>query len=151
MPGEQLPRDFSRIPPQGAKAHVLASIPGTGQAKEAVIANRIPQTATVRRNDAKPDVHYSGPPRFEPFEGTGMEYAVNTTAEVIHAEGRDYAIQHGIWFVSDSPAGPWTVADMIPAVIYTIPPNSPLYHACATRASTALRRSMFTSATRRGI
>ena len=128
VPGAQLPRDFARIAPESPKGHVLASIPGTEQAREAVIANQIPQTATVRRADAKLDVRYSGEPQFMPIEGTPMEYAVNTTAEVIHAEGRYYAIQHGIWFVADSPVGPWVVADTIPAVIYTIPPSSPLYH-----------------------
>ena len=51
--GSQLPRDFARISPESPKGHVLASIPGTEQAREAVIANQIPQTATVRRNEAK--------------------------------------------------------------------------------------------------
>jgi len=67
---------------------VLASIPGTEQAREAVIANQIPQTATVRRSEAKLEVRYNGPPQFRPIEGTSMEYAVNTASEVIHAEGR---------------------------------------------------------------
>jgi hypothetical protein len=93
-----------------------------------VIANQIPQTATVRRSEAKLEVHYDGTPQFRPIEGTSMEYAINTSSEVIHAEGRYYAVQHGIWFTADSPLGPWAVADMIPAVIYTIPPDSPLYH-----------------------
>ena len=57
-----------------------------------------------------------------------MEYAINTSAEVIHADGRYYAVQHGVWFVADSSLGPWAVADMIPAEIYTIPPSCPLYH-----------------------
>jgi len=126
--GDQLPRDFSRIAADSPKGHVLASIPGTEQAREAVIENQIPQTATVKRSEAKLDVRYDGPPQFKPIEGTPMEYAVNTVSEVIHAEGRYYAIEHGVWFVADSPLGPWVVADMIPAVIYTIPPSSPLYH-----------------------
>jgi hypothetical protein len=128
VPGEQLPADFSRIPPESPKAHVLASIPGTEQAREAVIANEIPQTATVKRIDAKLDVHYDGPPKFQAIEGTSMEYAVNTSAEVIHAGQNYYAVKHGVWFVADSPLGPWAVADMIPAEIYTIPPSCPLYH-----------------------
>ena len=57
-----------------------------------------------------------------------MQYAVNTSAEVIHADDRYYAVQHAIWFVADSPLGPWAVADMIPAEIYAIPPSCPLYH-----------------------
>jgi hypothetical protein len=128
VPGEKLPGDFSRIPTESPKGHVLASIPGTEQAREAIIANQIPQTATVQRSEAKLNVQYDGPPQFQPIEGTAMEYAVNTSAEVIHAAGRYYAVQHGVWFVSDSASGPWAVADMIPAEIYTIPPSCPLYH-----------------------
>lgn len=126
--GEQLPGDFSKIDLEGPKARVLASIPGTEQAREAVIANQIPQTATVHRSDAKLDVRYYGDPQFRPIEGTPMEYAINTSSEVIHAEGRYYAIEHGVWFVADAPMGPWVVADLIPSVIYTIPPSSPLFH-----------------------
>jgi len=127
-PGEQLPHDFSKIAVDSPKGHVLASIPGTEQARESVIANQIPQTATVRRSEARIDVRYYGEPQFQPIMGTPMEYAINTSSEVIHAEGRYYAIEHGVWFVADSPLGPWAVADMIPSVIYTIPPNSPLFH-----------------------
>jgi hypothetical protein len=41
VPGEQLPGDFPRIPPDSPKGHVLASIPGTEQAREAVSADRV--------------------------------------------------------------------------------------------------------------
>jgi len=128
VPGEQVPRDFTRIPPGDPKAHVLASIPGTEQAREAVIANQIPQTAAVRRSEAKLEAHYNGDPEFRAISGTSMQYAVNTSSEVIRVDGRYYAVQHAIWFVADSPLGPWAVADMIPAEIYTIPPSCPLYH-----------------------
>jgi len=128
LAGSQLPHDFTRISPESPKGHVLASIPGTEQAREAVIANQIPQTATVRRNEAKLTVKYSGPPEFRPIVGTDMENAINTSSEVIHAEGRYYAVEHGVWFDADDPQGPWAVADMIPACIYTIPPSSPLFH-----------------------
>jgi hypothetical protein len=127
-PPDQLPRDFARISPQSPKGHVLASVPGTEQAREAVIANQIPQTATVRRSEAKLEVQYSGPPEFRPITGTDMQYAINTSSEVILAQGQYYAIQHGVWFVADEPLGPWIVADMIPPEIYTIPPSSPLFH-----------------------
>jgi hypothetical protein len=128
VPGDELPEDFARIPAESPKGHVLASVPGTEQAREAAIANEIPQTATVRRSEAKLDVQYDGPPKFQPIEGTAMEYAINTSADVIHAAGRYYAVQDGVWFVADSPLGPWAVADLIPAEIYTIPPSCPLYH-----------------------
>ncbi len=126
--GANLPKDFAKIPPENPKYSVLVSIPGTEQAKEAVIANQIPQTATVKRSQAKLTVSYDGAPQFRPIEGTSMEYAINTSSEVVHAAGRYYAVRNGIWFVSDGPTGPWAVADNIPAQIYSIPPSNPLYH-----------------------
>ena len=38
-----------------------------------------------------------------------------------------YAAQVGIWFTAPSLHGPWAVATSVPAVIYSIPPSSPLY------------------------
>jgi hypothetical protein len=82
----------------------------------------------VKRTDAKLTVQYDGAAQFKPIEGTNLEYAINTSTDVIHAEGRYYALQGGIWFVSSSPPGPWVLADTIPAAIYSIPSSSPLYH-----------------------
>jgi hypothetical protein len=45
VPGERLPPDFARIPDASPKENVKASVPGTRQAQEAVIAAGIPQTA----------------------------------------------------------------------------------------------------------
>jgi hypothetical protein len=126
--GDKLPGDFKHIPPDSPKAAVLASIPGTEQAREAVIADQIPQTATVKRSEAHLHVRYDGQPKFQPIEGTSMEYAVNTATDVIHAEGQYYAVHNAVWFVANSPFGPWAVADYIPSVIYTIPPSCPLFH-----------------------
>ena len=124
----QLPRDFAKIPPDSPKGSVLASVPGTEQAREAVIANQIPQTAAVRRSEAKLEVRYDGAPQFRPIEGTSLEYAMNTANDVIRAGARYYACHNGVWFVADAPDGPWVVADTIPAEIYRIPPSSPLFH-----------------------
>ena len=125
---KELPRDFAKIPRNSPKARVLVSVPGTQEAKEAAVASQIPQTATVKRKAAKLKVTYDGAPKFAPIDATGMEYAVNSPDDVIHAEGRYSAVHDAIWFVSDSPLGPWEVADSVPPVIYTIPPDCPLYH-----------------------
>ncbi|HUJ50526.1 MAG TPA: hypothetical protein VLW25_10015 [Bryobacteraceae bacterium] len=128
VPGSALPPDFAKIPPASPKGYVLASVPNTEQAREAVIANQIPQTAAVRRDQAKLDVRYDGEPKFQPIPGTSMEYAVNSSTEVIYTQNRYWACQNGVWFDSDSPLGPWELAENIPPEIYTIPPTSPLYH-----------------------
>jgi len=125
----QMPSDFLKIPPGNPKATVLASVPGTAQAKEALIANSIPQTATITRSEAKVTVQYDGEATFEPIEGTSMSYAKNTSAEVIKVSDKDYyCVEAGVWFKSSSPDGPWLVADKVPAEIYGIPPSSPLYN-----------------------
>ena len=44
---------------------MLASVPGTDQATEAVLLAQIPQTARVNKKELKaPDVGYQGDPKF---------------------------------------------------------------------------------------
>jgi len=129
VPGKELPSDFAKIPSDHPRANALVSVPGTPQAEEAVIANSIPQTSTIKRSEAKLEVPYDGEPRFAPIEGTPLQYAVNTSVPVIRVDaGSYYSVQNGVWFVGPSPTGPWAVADSVPAVIYSIPPSSPLYY-----------------------
>jgi len=127
--GKELPAGFAKIPEDSPMAGVLVSVPGTPQAKEALIANAIPQTATITRKEAKLQVRYDGAPEFKPIEGMGLQYAVNTSTPVIRVDDKNYyAVENGVWFVGAGPAGPWTVATSVPAVIYTIPPSSSLHY-----------------------
>ena len=123
-----MPPDFAKIPTDNPKHIVLASVPGTLQAKEALIANAIPQTATITRSEAKLTVQYDGEPTFVPMEGTSMSYAKNTSASVIKVSNNDYyCVEAGVWFKASLPQGPWLVADTVPTQIYDIPLSSPLY------------------------
>ena len=124
-----LPADFAKIPPYSPKASVLVSIPGTPQAKEALIANQIPQTATINRAKAKLTLSYVGEPDFQPVTGTSLQYAVNSTTPVVMVSGTSYySCQGGVWFTGISANGPWAVATTVPPAIYTIPPSSPIYY-----------------------
>ncbi|HKY41495.1 MAG TPA: hypothetical protein VJM50_00250, partial [Pyrinomonadaceae bacterium] len=132
--GERLPADFARIPAVHEKAAVLVSVPGTPQAKEALIANAIPQTATITRSAASMTVSYDGSPQFKSIENTTLMYAVNTSLPVIKVDSHNYyAVQKGVWFVATSPAGPWIVATSVPAIIYSIPVSSPLHYVTYVR------------------
>jgi hypothetical protein len=64
------------------------------------------------------------------FHGRGalLTYAVNTGFAGIGAGGRYYVCYQGAWFVGATPQGPWILAETVPAVIYTIPPTSPVYY-----------------------
>jgi hypothetical protein len=67
---KNLPESFALIPEKSPKSGVLVSVPGTGPAKEALIANSIPQTATITRKEAQLQVQYDGDPQFNTIEGT---------------------------------------------------------------------------------
>ncbi len=124
-----MPPDFAKIPVDSPKATILASVPGTPQAAEGLIANSIPQTATITRAEAKLTVTYDGEATFVPIEGTAMSYAKNTSVPVIKVSDNNYyCVEGGVWFKAPSPQGPWRVADTVPPEIYTIPPSSPIYY-----------------------
>ena len=56
-----LPADFKKISLEHERSRVLASVPGTDQAAEAVLLAQIPQTARVNKKETKaPDVAYQG-------------------------------------------------------------------------------------------
>ncbi|MDH5833581.1 hypothetical protein [Luteimonas kalidii] len=131
---DKLPADFARIPPDSPKSGVLASIAGTPEAHEAVIANGIPQTATVHRSQASLQVPYDGAPQFKPIAGTSLQYAANTPVPVIRVSADGfYAVDKGIWFTAAAATGPWTVATSVPAAIYGIPTSSPLHYVTYVR------------------
>jgi hypothetical protein len=129
VPGTGLPADFAKIPSYSPKADALVSVPGTVQAREAMIANQIPQTATISRTAAHLTVKYDGAPDFQPMSGTSLRYAANSRTPVIQMPaGSFYACQTGVWFVSSSAAGPWAVATSVPVEIYSIPASAPIHY-----------------------
>src|SRR5208283_618771 len=97
---------FAKIPLDNPKSTVLASVPGTPQAKEALIANSIPQTASITRSEAKLTVQYDGEATFVPIEATSMTYAKNTRAAVIKVSDNNYhCVEGGVWFKAPTPQG----------------------------------------------
>jgi len=125
---DKLPADFTRIPADSDKGNVLANVAGTPQAKEAVLEAQIPQTAQVDRKDARETVTYAGDPKFVPIKGTHMAYAVNTDKAVLLIDGKYYVCDQAVWFVGDSPEGPWTVSVSVPDEVLDLPPDVPVYN-----------------------
>ena len=122
-----LPDDFRKIPLEHPRSRVLASVPGTPQAAEAVLIADIPQRARVSRTLAAPTVAYQGQPDFQPIEST-VSRAVNTDKDVFEVDTIYYMCFQGVWFIAEAPAGPWSVTDAVPKAIYRIPPSSPAYN-----------------------
>jgi hypothetical protein len=126
----EVPADFSKIPENSEKGHVLSSVPGTMEARDAVLLAQVPTTAVVNKAEveAKVKVSYSGDPQFKPIDSTQLEYAVNTQSRVIKDGSAYYLCDNAIWFIANDPTGPWKVADAIPKEIYSIPSSSPVYN-----------------------
>jgi hypothetical protein len=130
VPGGKLPADFANIPDSSPKENVKASVPGTPQSLEALIADSIPQTAAINRKQARMDPpKFDGTPQWKPIEGTSLQYAVNTAWPIVQVNASSYyAVENGVWFTARSLAGPWTVADSVPPAIYSMPPSSPIFN-----------------------
>ena len=125
-----LPADFKKIPATSPASAVLASVPGTADAEEAVLQAQIPTVATVNKKEAaaKLNVLYDGEPKFQPIAETQLSYAVNTQDKVIRDGDLYYLCFQGVWFLSSDPSGPWQTVDSIAQAIYQIPPSSPLHN-----------------------
>ena len=134
VPAKSLPKDFSRIPDSSRKENVKASVPGTRQAQEALIADQIPTTARVQRKLATFAPQIDGEPKLAAIAGTPLQYVLNTPAPIIRVDDTSwYACQDGVWFSASSMSGPWQVAATVPAVIYTIPSSSPVHYVTYVR------------------
>ena len=126
----KLPPDFAKIPVSSPASAILATVPGTDEAKDAVLLAQVPTTMTVKPTEAaaKVKVAYAGDPKFEPIKGTSMQYGTNTADKVIELEGTYYLCLQGVWFMAPTPTGPWSTCMSVPKEIYTIPSSSPVYN-----------------------
>ncbi len=123
---EKLPAAFYRIPPDSDQGYVLAFVPDTPQAEEAVADAQIPVTGAIPRN-ATTQVSYDGAPKFAAIDATDLQYATNTQTPVIKAQDKYYAVDQAVWYESDKPDGTYQVASSVPKEIYDMPPSSPVY------------------------
>jgi len=123
-----LPGDFQQIPADSPAAYVRASVPGTEEARDAVLIASMPTTAVVNRNDVSLTVTYEGEPKFKSIEGVNVSYALNTPYDVLFVNGNYYCCYQGVWFMAVSAKGPWAVATAVPQQIYMIPPSAPVYN-----------------------
>jgi hypothetical protein len=125
----RLPSDFTKISLEHPRSRVLASVPGTPQAAEAVLLAQVPQTARVNKKEIKaPAVEYQGDPQFEPIPQTTVARAVNTDKDIIKVGDLYYMCFQGVWFMGRSPDGPWQVTSSVPGQIYEIPASSPAHN-----------------------
>jgi hypothetical protein len=129
-----LPDVFARIPANHDKGHVLFSVPGTRQARLAMIEAALPHRVTVSRDAyAELELTWVGEPRFEPIETTQLERGLNTPLQIIRHNNFYYLCYEGVWYFSALPEGPWKVALQIPDEIYRIPATDPAFNVTFVR------------------
>jgi hypothetical protein len=127
--GSDLPADFARIPDNDPSAFVKASVPGTTEAKDAVLLASVPVTTAVDvATPAKVEVSYNGQPSFQAIPSTTVQYATNTASAVFLVNNAYYLCQAGVWYTSPAPVGPWAYCLNVPAAIYAIPPSHPTHN-----------------------
>ena len=126
---EELPEVFGLIPETHARAAVRSAVPGTLEARAALMEATLPRQKTVPVG-AEPAqaVPYAGAPVFEAIDGTGLQRAVNTPFAVIKHNAFYYLCYEAAWYMSRSPQGPWRVATSVPDELFRIPPSDPLHH-----------------------
>jgi hypothetical protein len=142
--GRLLPKDFAMISDSSALETVKASVPGTVQAQEAVIAATIPQTNALAKSATLPSISVDGGAQLKPIAGTNMEYVANASRPIIRlSDNTWYACVNGAWLVGPSPNGPWALATSVPNEIYSIPPNSPMHYVTYVQVYRATDDSVF--------
>jgi len=131
---KDLSKDFKKIPDSSPKENVKASVAGTNQAQEALIANSIPETAEVVRNEVSYKPTFDGKPQLVAIEGTKLSRVENSPDTIIKVSNHDYyALYNGVWFYAKKLEGKWQAADTIPTEIYSIPPSSPVHNVTYVR------------------
>ena len=123
-----LPADFKKIPLEHDRSRVLASVPGTDEAIEAVLLAEIPQTARVNKKETKaPDVAFQGDPQFTPIEPTTVQRAVNTDKDVFKFGDHCYMCYQGVVRRQERNRSVGS-RKLGPQEIYKIPVSSPAHH-----------------------
>jgi hypothetical protein len=130
----QLPGEFASIPADHEKAHVRVAVPGTEEARVALIETAIPRKKLLAVNaGGELKVKYAGEPEFVNIQGTPLGRAVNTPHQVIRHNNFYYLCEDGAWYLASAPTGPWVVATELPEAIYDIPPTDPAYNVTFVR------------------
>jgi hypothetical protein len=124
-----LPADIAHLTATGPWRDVKASIAGTSEARDAIVAATTPHVERVSRRKTMSVPVVDGDPIFAAIDGTRVRYLVNSPMPVVSVDAHAgyFAVENGVWFAAPALQGPWQVATAIPGDIYAIPPSAPLH------------------------
>jgi len=129
VPPTRLPPSFRSLPKSGRLAAARASVPGTVEAYESIVAAREIQTVTVKA-DTPCQMSWRGEPAWSGVDGIdGLSYGTNASQPTFKFEDAFWCCADGMWFKGSSATGPWAITDSVPMRIYRVPPTNPDYAA----------------------
>jgi hypothetical protein len=127
-PGEEAQGAGEEAQEAGAEAAGAAEGDGQDDEDEAIPAIRVATKPTEL-------IVTDGPPRWDPVDGTGLQYMSNTESDVLKdmETRRMYVPLSGRWYFSNHLEGPWIFvpSDHLPADFANIPPDGELGHLLA--------------------
>ena len=110
-----------------ARAGVVDLLDGQGATPKPSLAQGIP--AIYVSETPTELIVFNGPPAFTPISGTALQWASNTTADVIFDTGGNdyYVLLSGRWYRAPALSAPWTyvASTGLPADFRRIPVGSP--------------------------
>ena len=108
-------------PGRAPRSRVLASVPGTRQATEAVLLAPIPRTARVNKKELKaPESSTRASRSSSRLSSQASQQAVNTDKDIVKFGDLYYMCFQGVWFMSKAAEALGSGVD-VPKEIYTIP------------------------------
>lgn len=125
---KKLPAAFSDIPSVHGMGYVRASVPGTLEARTALLEAGLPQQKSVKVSDTLAlENQYVGEPQFEKIPNTSIARASNSGYEIFLYQGVYYLCYEGAWYQASRADGPWEPALRVPDQLYEIPASSSSY------------------------
>jgi hypothetical protein len=107
----------------------LALLPPGGS-----VSGAEPMESAATESAAVRPPRFDGEPQWASIAGTPLSYAANMATPLIRVDSHTYyALENSVWFAATAPAGPWVVAASVPAILYSIPPGSPLHYVTFVR------------------
>lgn len=139
----KLPDAFSSIPEDHGMSYVRASVPGTLEARTALLEARLPERKTVPADESLELTNqYVGEPKFETIPNTSIARATNSGYEIFLYQSVFYLCYEGAWYQADNAEGPWTPAFRVPDDLYDIPASSPSYPVTQVRVASSSSTSV---------
>ncbi len=124
---ETLPEEFTRIPRDHIRGHVVWCVPGTPEASEACAHAAMEERATLSKY-AKAELLVEGKEPVTAALDGDVKMVTNTEDDCFVVDGVSYLSQRGTWYRSDDGLKGWKACAEIPESLRNLPAPVPGWH-----------------------